>query len=99
MRVVRGKTFQGKSGVWEKIEVELDSSDLLPDEQAASDHVHAQLLEVRIDKHLIMHLLRHEQVTKEEAAEQVAEADAHRIALLKIKPKKLLRRRGVPNVE
>ena len=99
MRVVRGKTFQGKTGVWEKIEVELDSSDLLPDEQAASEHVHVQLLEVRIDKHLIVHLLRHGQLTKDEAAIQLAEIESHRNTLLKIKPKKLLRRRGVPNVE
>jgi len=99
MRVVRGKTFQGKTGVWEKVEIELDTSDLLPDEQAASAHVHAQLLEVRIDKHLIVHLLRHGQITKDEAATQLAEIEAHRSTLLKVKPKKLLRRRGTTNGE
>jgi len=99
MKVARGKTFQNENGVWEKIEIELDTSDLLPDELAASEQVQAQLLEARIDKHLIMHLYRHNQLTKDEATEQIAANDAHRAALLKVRPKTLLKRRGVTNDE
>jgi hypothetical protein len=94
MKVVRSTTFQNGT-IWEKIEVELDSSDLLPEEQIVPDHAKAQLLELRIDKHITMHLLRHGQLTKDEAAAKISELDGYRNTLLKLKPAQTLRRRGV----
>ncbi len=98
MRVVRSKTFQN-AGVWEKVEVELDDADLLPDELAAAPHVQPQLLEIRIDKHLTMHLLRNGFLTKEEASQKLAELDSYRSTLVKVQPKKTLKMRGTQNVE
>lgn len=93
MRVMRGKTFEGKKGVWEKIEVELDGNDLLPDEQAASDQVKLQLLEIRADKHLLLFLSRANQISKEEAKQQLQHLNDYRDKLLKVKSKTTLRPR------
>ncbi len=93
MRVMRGKTFEGKKGVWEKIEVELDGNDLLPDEQAAADHVKLQLLEVRADKHLLMFLKREGQISSSEAQKKLETLDGYKKRLLKANPSTVLRRR------
>jgi len=93
MRVMRGKTFEGKRGVWEKIEVELDTSDLLPDEQAASPQVQLQLLEVRAERNLILFLRRSNHITQEEADSLLSELKDYRDQLVSIQPKVALRRR------
>lgn len=90
MRVMRGKTFEGKDGVWEKIEVELDSGDLLPDEQSAADQVKLQLLEVRADKHLLLFLSRSGRISKEEAKAKLDELESYKAQLLKIRKKPTL---------
>lgn len=95
MRVARSRTYETKKGVWEKIEVELDHDDLLPDELAAAPHAHPQLLENRIEKHLTMSLLQYGQLTQDEAAQRIAELDAFRKSLLNLNPPKLLKRRGL----
>lgn len=99
MRVVRSTTFQVAKGVWEKIEVELDDADLLPDELAAAPHVQPQLLELRIEKHLAMHLLRAGELTKDEVTQKLAELDSYRASLLRMQPKKTLKMRGHQNGE
>jgi len=94
MRVMRGKTFESKKGVWEKIEVELDSTDLLPDEENAPKQVQLQLLEVRADKNLILFMLRHGKISRKEADSLLEKLMAHKSDLMSIKPKMELRRRG-----
>ena len=93
MRVMRGKTFEGEKGVWEKIEVELDTNDLLPDEQTAADQVKLQLLEIRADKHLLLFLSRANKIPKEEAQSQLKSLNDYRDKLLNIKPKTSLKPR------
>ena len=95
MRVTRSTTFQRSDKTWEKIEIELDSSDLLPEELLVPDHVKAQLLELRIDKHIVMHLLRNSVLTQEESASRIAELDGYRASLLKMKAPPVLRKRGI----
>jgi len=90
---MRGKTFEGKRGVWEKVEVELDSSDLLPDELAAPPQVQLQLLEVRAERNLILFLRRSSHITKEEADALLSELKDYRDQLVSINPKVALRRR------
>lgn len=97
MRVVRSTTFEVAVGVWEKIEVELDETDLLPEEEAAAIHVRPQLLENRIDKHIVMTMLRRGHLTKDEAAEQIQELDAIRSTLIRVRPKAVLKQRGMRN--
>ena len=97
MRVMRGKTFEGEKGVWEKIEVELDTDDLLPEEQIAADQVKLQLLEIRADKHLLLFLSRSNKISKDDAQQQLKELNEYRDKLLSIKQKTTLkpRRRSV----
>ena len=94
MRVMRGKTFEGKRGVWEKIEVELDSTDLLPKEQEAPKQVQLQLLEVRADKNIVLFLHRHGQLNDKQAGEMLAELDHHRDNLMSLRPKPSLKARA-----
>jgi len=95
MRVMRGQTFEGPNGVWEKIEVELDSNDLLPDEKAAADQVKLQLLEIRADKHLLLFMSRSNRIDSQEAKSKLAELDMYKKKLLEIKAKPILRPRGL----
>lgn len=94
MRVMRGKTFEGKRGVWEKIEVELDSTDLLPEETDAPKQVQLQLLEVRADKNIVIFLHRHGKLSTDETKNLLAELDHHRDNLLSLKPPTTLKRRA-----
>jgi hypothetical protein len=94
MRVMRGKTFEGNKGVWEKIEVELDFNDLLPDELAAPKQIQLQLLEIRADRNLILFMSRHDRITKKEAAALLEELQDYKNSLLSIRPKPELRTRG-----
>lgn len=94
MRVMRGKTFEGKRGVWEKIEVELDSTDLLPEETSAPKQVQLQLLEVRADRNIILFLHRQGKLSNDEAKTLLAELDHHRDNLLSLRPKPTLKARN-----
>jgi len=94
MRVMRGKTFEGNKGVWEKIEVELDSGDLLQDEMDAPKQIQLQLLEIRADKNLILFMKRHNRISKKEAEALIAELAEYKKQLISIKPKPDLRVRG-----
>jgi len=94
MRVMRGKTFEGKKGVWEKIEVELDSSDLLPDEQAAPKQFQLQLLEIRADRNLILFMKRHDRINEKEAHALLEELKINREQLMDLTPKPTLRKRN-----
>lgn len=69
MRVLRGTAFQGENG-WEKIEVELDSGDLLEEEASVEPHLQPLLLEVRADQQIVAFLERIGHLTPELAAEQ-----------------------------
>ena len=93
MRVMRGKTFEGNKGVWEKIEVELDSNDLLPDEIDAPKQIQLQLLEIRADRNLILFMSRHDRITKKEATKLLSELQDYKKDLLSIGSKPELRRR------
>jgi len=94
MRVMRGKTFEGKRGLWEKIEVELDSGDLLPEELAAPQQVQLQLLELRADKNLVLFLHRQGQIDLDTATSLIEELEGHRKGLLDLRPKPTLRTRS-----
>lgn len=94
MRVMRGKTFEGKRGVWEKIEVELDSTDLLPEEQAAPKKLQIQLLEIRADRNLVIFLERFGQLSSEKAKEMIVELDTLRTHILNHKPRPSLNQRN-----
>ena len=91
MRVMRGKTFEGSRGVWEKIEVELDSSDLLPEESSAPKQVQLQLLEVRADKNIVLFLHRQGKLSNDETKAHLAELDHHRENLMSLRPKSSLK--------
>lgn len=68
MKITRGKTFHvKKTRVWEKIEVELDSTDLLPEEQGVAEKFKPTLLEIRAEKQLIVSMERLGQISTEEA--------------------------------
>lgn len=94
MRVMRGKTFEAKNGMWEKIEVELDSNDLLPEEKNSPPQVQMQLLEVRADYNLVLFLARHGHMSKEAAQEKLDELKEIKEHLMKLKPPVALKRRG-----
>lgn len=94
MRVLRGKSYEAKRGVWEKIEVELDSNDLLPDEQTAPLEIQVQLLELRADRNIVLFMRRAGKLTKEEAEDLLAELSAYRKTLMSLKPQPELRLRS-----
>lgn len=52
MKVTRGRTFE-LEGVWEKVEVELTTDDLLPEESAVEAHLRPLLLEIRADQQIV----------------------------------------------
>lgn len=52
MKVTRGRTFE-KDGAWEKLEVELSTDDLLPEEAALEPNLQPLLLEIRADQQLV----------------------------------------------
>lgn len=93
MKVTRSTTFQNELGHWEKVEIELGNDDFLLDEESAPQPIKVQLLENRIDKYIVLHMLRQGQLTKEDAAERVQSLDAFRVSLLSLKPKPVLKRR------
>lgn|SRR3990167_11155994 len=97
MRVMRGKTFENKKGIWEKIEVELDSSDLLPDELAAPQFIQPVLLEIRAEKHLLAYMQRTGKFTDGELKGFLTELEDYRKQVMAIKPKQALRRKRVAN--
>lgn len=94
MRIMRGKTFEGKRGQWEKIEIELDSSDLLPDEASAAPEIKVQLLELRAEKNIVIFMQRQGKITKNEAEALISELSTQRKTLLTLKPKPVLRQRA-----
>lgn len=94
MKVVRSKTFQKKDGTWEKVEVELDSSDLLDDEKSCPEVIQPQLLEVRADKAIYLMMERIGTLSQDEVLEECQKLDEYRKTLLKVKPKPKLRKRG-----
>lgn len=96
MRVLRGKTYQVKKDSWDKIEIELDSNDLLPDEQGAPLEVQAQLLELRADKNIVLFMRRSGKLSQEEAENLLSELAEHRKVLLSLKAKPQLRVRAKP---
>lgn len=95
MRVLRGKTYESKKGVWEKIEVELDSNDLLPEEQDAPQEVQIQLLQLRADKNIILFMKRSGKLSKEESTALLEELSDYRKALISARPKPALIPRGL----
>jgi hypothetical protein len=109
MKVTRGKSFEtqptsdggfwkrGKVlSVWEKIEVELDDADLLPEEKAIEAHLQPLLLEIRAEQQLIMFLRRVGHITKEEAEEQSAQLKAARRSVLSMSKTNVPPRLKVP---
>lgn len=94
MRVMRGKTFEGKKGVWEKIEVELDSTDLLPEELEVPKSLQLQLLEIRADRNLVIFLERHGHLPPKKALAHIEDLDNLRKKILSHKPKPSLRTRA-----
>lgn len=99
MRVMRGKTFEGKKGVWEKIEVELDSTDLLPEELEVPKSLQLQLLEIRADRNLVIFLERHGHLSSKKALEHIEALDSLRKKILTHKPKPSLKMRSAESVE
>ena len=85
MRVVRGKTIEITKNTWEKIEIELDAGDLLPEEQEAHPQVQPQLLELRAERHLILFLHRSGIMSQDNAKASLAELEVVRKKLLKNK--------------
>ena len=69
MRVVRGKSFETEQGSWEKLEIELDDRDLLPDELKVAAQLQPLLLETRAEQQLSSFLRRLGKVSAAEAKE------------------------------
>lgn len=107
MKVTRGKSFEIRpegrfwkkfrvESEWEKIEVELDDADLLPEEQAIEAHLQPLLLEIRAEQQLIMFLRRVGRITKEEAEEQSAQLKTARRSVLSMSKTSVPPRLKVP---
>ena len=70
MRVVRSKTFESSEGTFEKIEIELTSTDLTNDETYLPTHLQAVALELKAEQHILAFLMRHTDTSKEELREK-----------------------------
>jgi hypothetical protein len=81
MRVMRGKSFEN-DGIWEKLEIELDGSDLLPIEANAPLHVQPMLLELRAEQHLVTFMYRKGYYTMVEAKDVADEIKQRRKDLM-----------------
>lgn len=78
MRIMRGKSYEGRDGHWEKIEVELETQDLLEDEKKFPEYLWPILLELRAEQHIIMFMLRNGKISKEDAKAKSEELKAVR---------------------
>lgn len=90
---MRGKTYERPDGSWEKIEIELEGQDLLPEEQGAPTEVQPQLLELRVERHLVIYLRRAGKLSEEEAKAHLSEIDSYRKKLLAMRPRPKLAER------
>ncbi|MCW4026121.1 MAG: hypothetical protein NWE76_01390 [Candidatus Bathyarchaeota archaeon] len=82
MRVVRGRSFVDDAGVWHKVEVELSSDDLLPEEQKSGLSSHATLLELRAEQYVLASLTRSGFITEAQAKEEIVYINSIRDSLI-----------------
>lgn len=92
MRVVRSTTFK-LNGRIDKVEVELTSEDLLPNEAAAPAPLHPQILDIRAEKYLLWTLVRVGKVPTVQASQQLEVLDLELKKLMSAKSRPKLRKR------